>query len=247
MERSEDGINYHYCKVLPTDSLSYTDDSANVNKQSYNYIVRGMDSCGDIGLVSNIGKTIYLQIDTTGLYMEPGLLWNNYIFWTQGVKDYSVMQENASGNFNSMLMTLDTSYVDTGTNLNSLPYYCYEIIAHSNVIYDSTGTNDSALSYSNIACVYGEHSYIYIPNAFTPNSDGINDRFGAQGLYITEIAMRIYDRWGELVFSSNSIFDTWDGKFNGKACEAGTYIWTANVRGLDNKLRYLSGDVNLLK
>jgi len=52
---------------------------------------------------------------------------------------------------------------------------------------------------------------IYVPNAFTPDGDGINDIFRAEGVDITEFKMEIWNRWGDLVFVSSSIEDGWNG------------------------------------
>ena len=68
----------------------------------------------------------------------------------------------------------------------------------------------------------------YIPNAFTPNSDGHNDKFRILGLpveNITKFNMEIFDRWGQAVFSTSDILDAWDGKFKGNVCPAGEYVW----------------------
>ena len=76
----------------------------------------------------------------------------------------------------------------------------------------------------------------YIPNAFTPNSDGLNDRFRILGLpveNITKFNMEIFNRWGQIVFSTNNILDAWDGKFKGEACPAGEYVWVIYYE--DNK------------
>ena len=68
----------------------------------------------------------------------------------------------------------------------------------------------------------------YIPNAFTPNGDGLNDKFRILGLpveNITKFNMEIFNRWGQVVFSTNNILDAWDGKFKGELCPAGEYVW----------------------
>jgi len=70
---------------------------------------------------------------------------------------------------------------------------------------------------------------IYVPNAFTPNNDGTNDI-----LHITAAGLKrlnyfnIYNRWGQLVFSSTSTHAAWDGKFKGKNVDAGVYVWIAD-------------------
>ena len=52
---------------------------------------------------------------------------------------------------------------------------------------------------------------IYVPNAFTPNGDGLNDIFKAQGIDITKFNMKIFNRWGELIFESDDIESGWNG------------------------------------
>ncbi|MDX9906795.1 MAG: gliding motility-associated C-terminal domain-containing protein [Bacteroidales bacterium] len=68
---------------------------------------------------------------------------------------------------------------------------------------------------------------IYIPNAFSPNGDGVNDvfRVEADGSRIYNLQTRIYDRWGGEVFTSKGIENGWDGKKNGKECPGGVYVY----------------------
>lgn len=74
---------------------------------------------------------------------------------------------------------------------------------------------------------------LYFPTAFTPNSDGINDVYKAayfKGLMIYDYYLRIYNRWGQLVFSTTSIAQGWDGKVNGQRQATSTFIWQAQYR-----------------
>jgi gliding motility-associated-like protein len=67
-----------------------------------------------------------------------------------------------------------------------------------------------------------------IPNAFTPNGDGLNDKFKIIGIpdeNITEYNFRIFNRWGQIVFETNDIDDAWDGTSKGEMCPAGVYVW----------------------
>jgi gliding motility-associated-like protein len=68
---------------------------------------------------------------------------------------------------------------------------------------------------------------IYIPNAFSPNGDGVNDvfRVKADGTRIEDLGLRIYDRWGGEVYSAKGIENGWDGKKNGKDCPGGVYVY----------------------
>ncbi len=65
---------------------------------------------------------------------------------------------------------------------------------------------------------------LYVPNSFTPNKDALNDIFYAEGLDITTFRMRIFDRWGELLFESASLGDGWDGYYKGKIVPNDVYV-----------------------
>ena len=72
-------------------------------------------------------------------------------------------------------------------------------------------------------------SIIYVPNAFTPDGDGVNDKFGpvVQGIDRSDYSFFIYDRWGEIVFESNHPEKKWDGSVKGEMSESKTdvYVW----------------------
>src|SRR4030095_9088605 len=55
----------------------------------------------------------------------------------------------------------------------------------------------------------------YVPNVFTPNHDGVNEVFAGVGIGVKESTMYIYDRWGEIIFQSNSLETPWDGTVTG--------------------------------
>ena len=65
------------------------------------------------------------------------------------------------------------------------------------------------------------------PNIITPNNDGLNDYFSFEKFQIQKIHYTIYNRWGLLLFESDSKFDKWFGKLGNKACDDGTYFVTA--------------------
>nr|MCU0348786.1 DUF1549 domain-containing protein [Saprospiraceae bacterium] len=95
---------------------------------------------------------------------------------------------------------------------------------------------------------------IFIPNALTPNGDGINDVFTIySGNEVEEVlSLEVFDRWGGQVFSQFSLPPNdgtygWDGTAHGKPASLGTYVWQASVRFDDGKKRVLSGSVTLLQ
>jgi gliding motility-associated-like protein len=69
--------------------------------------------------------------------------------------------------------------------------------------------------------------YIAVPNAFTPNGDGINDFLYPLNAYKAEkLEFRVYNRYGQLVFETKEWTKKWDGTINGKEQGTGTYVWT---------------------
>lgn len=92
---------------------------------------------------------------------------------------------------------------------------------------------------------------LYVPDAFTPNNDGHNDEFGVFLRDPSEFDLKIYNQWGNLIFSSNSPASKWDGNFAGIACPAGSYAWVVTIQPLQrtsSPSRYVrSGRVLLLR
>lgn len=88
----------------------------------------------------------------------------------------------------------------------------------------------------------------FIPNAFTPNGDGRNDVFRLTGIRFQELQeFRVFNRWGEQVFSTINPEAGWDGTFNGKPAEIGTYTYLIRVALPDGTARRYKGDVLLLR
>ncbi len=92
-----------------------------------------------------------------------------------------------------------------------------------------------------------EPPVVYIPNAFTPDGDGLNDRFHVRGTHIKEIDLKIYNRWGEKVFETQNPNEGWDATHKGKEVESGVYVYHVNVICLDEQQYYEQGNVTVIK
>lgn len=88
---------------------------------------------------------------------------------------------------------------------------------------------------------------IYIPNAFTPNGDGLNDTFGAVGQGISEFSMQVFNRWGNLIFESNDISKQWDGTYKGEKAELGVYVYQVTAKGPKSYQLKKNGSVTLVQ
>ena len=90
----------------------------------------------------------------------------------------------------------------------------------------------------------------YLPNAFTPNGDGLNDIFMPTALDILNFEFEVFTTWGEKVFSSNNPQQGWDGTYKGKNCPQGIYLYKIRFKGYSNKLLKVfnyKGNVSLMR
>lgn len=72
---------------------------------------------------------------------------------------------------------------------------------------------------------------IGVPNAFTPNGDGLNDEFKiVSNVILDEFQLQIYNRWGQLVFETSDQHIGWDGTYNGNSLKSGSYVWKINYK-----------------
>ena len=89
--------------------------------------------------------------------------------------------------------------------------------------------------------------YIYIPNAFTPNNDGQNDKLYVKADMASDIYFAIYDRWGEMVFSTTETSQGWDGTYKGKALDPAVFVYYLKVTCI-NKLQFeKKGNITLIR
>jgi gliding motility-associated-like protein len=80
-----------------------------------------------------------------------------------------------------------------------------------------------------------ECDMIFVPSAFTPNNDGLNDLFKPHiGLGVIDVDFRIYNRWGELVFSATDRSRGWDGKLNGIVQPSAVFTWVITYKTIGN-------------
>lgn len=89
---------------------------------------------------------------------------------------------------------------------------------------------------------------IYVPNAFSPNGDGRNDIFRPLPVGITRLDyFRIYNRWGELVYSTNEYLKGWDGRQRGGQAANGTYVWVVGGLNETGQMVEYKGTVVLIR
>lgn len=194
----------------------------------------------DSGCISSLSKNNYITVypnPTAGFAVDPqtAIVTNPVI---------SIIDASAGANFWNWDFG-DGS--DTASAFNPLPH-----------TYADTGTYTIMLITSNqFSCLDTSYQTViiepdflfYIPNAFTPNDDGVNDTFSGRGEVITKYEMTIFDRWGNLIFFSDDMDKPWDGRANhGTGIAQGeVYIYSFKVTDFNMKKHEYKGIVTLVR
>ncbi|MDQ3111533.1 MAG: gliding motility-associated C-terminal domain-containing protein [Bacteroidota bacterium] len=163
-----------------------------------------------------------------------------------GTSLFSVVVSNSGCSASDSVSVRTLSGVDLGSDVNLCDFLSIEIAAPDldgatylwstgqttttiqvtepgtysvNVLFGSCSLRDTLV----VEGGYGSPA-LYVPNSFTPNKDALNDVFFAEGTDITSFRMRIFDRWGELLFESSDIYDGWDGFYKGEKVPNDVYV-----------------------
>jgi gliding motility-associated-like protein len=88
----------------------------------------------------------------------------------------------------------------------------------------------------------------YVATGFTPNNDGRNDKFIPFPVGIKKINyFKVFNRWGQMVYSTTTLNEGWDGKFQGKEQQTGVYVWMLQGVTKDDKIISKKGTVMLIR
>lgn len=88
---------------------------------------------------------------------------------------------------------------------------------------------------------------LWAPNAFSPDDNGINDRFFISCLNVSQFELYIFNRYGEIIYQSKDYYEGWDGTFKNQMCKNDLYVWKVVYKGLDNKEYTKFGNVFLIR
>ena len=145
-----------------------------------------------------------------------------------------------------LVVTLDPGYFNSylwqDSTINR-EYNVYKPGVYSVVVTDSFGCKNR----DEIIFLEKCPAMVYIPNAFSPNDDGINDKFVIVTNNLMYFEIRIFDRWGENIFHSSDPNISWDGTYKGKYCPLGTFTYIIYTRDNDAVIRNYQGIVTLIK
>jgi gliding motility-associated-like protein len=217
--------------LAETTTLQYTDATAQPASQAYCYRVTYRNSCATESAPSDPVCPIRLTQNGTQL------AWSPQSPFTTAPGTYVVQLLDASG-----AVVADQN---TGSTLTFEPPLN---TAQTSVLRYRVQTTSAAgqVSWSN-ELLFSLPIRLFVPDVFTPNGDGINDLFNAETSYVGSYRLRIFNRWGESVYSSTSTEGGWDGTLNGQPAPPGNYSYRIDVTDLKGQPFTKRGLVQLVR
>jgi gliding motility-associated-like protein len=131
---------------------------------------------------------------------------------------------------------------------NFLAQFTVGPIAQDKTYYVRYIVGNCATEFEPVRIKVYDDTRVLVPNAFSPNGDGINDTWliKAEGL-ITSVSVQVFNRYGQPMYKGNPSGTGWDGRSNGTPLPTGTYYWMLEARQEDGKPIRMNGSVTLLK
>ncbi len=153
--------------------------------------------------------------------------------------------DNSIGKIISFKWTLDNSDSSYSDSTFSYTYPGPGVYTISLVVTNNFGCSDSTIG----KIIVKPDFSIFVPNAFAPvkYKNPENSYFKAYGTNISSFSMRIYNRWGAMLFESNDINQGWDGKVNGVIAKQDIYIYNINYKDILFKEHSITGSFTLIK
>ncbi|MFT5479658.1 MAG: gliding motility-associated-like protein, partial [Bacteroidia bacterium] len=229
----------YYASTYNRTDTTFIDKNVDVDETSYCYNITVSDNCGHVSKASNYGCTIVLEGQTSPF--EHRLFWNEYVQWENDVERYDLSRSVDTGSLR-FIETFEPSnryHKDTLFDYDWGGYW-YRVRA-----FENPGTFN-AISQSNRIYLI-QPPLLHVPNAFTPNGDGLNEIWGIVPVFVKEYQLQVFDRWGGKVFDTDNKKQSWDGFVKNVQTSNSVYVYYIRFTGWDHSIHYRKGTVTILK
>jgi gliding motility-associated-like protein len=238
-DRNGNGFTYLNTINSITDTI-FTDKDVYVDKHSYCYKITNSNECGLESINNDSACSILLKGISEKLVHT--LTWQDYNYWTLGTQKFDLLEANDyNRNFVNILPnnTKQFAYQDKAFDYQ-VGLYFYQIVAHQN---QNIG---NAISESNTIELM-QAPYVFAPNAYTANGDNLNDVWKVEHAFVKEFNLKIYNRWGQLLFETNDKNKPFSLNLTNQLIANDVYVYIINYSGWTGEGNTLKGNFTVLK
>lgn len=217
--------------------ITLTDYNSEPDTKVSYYKLVSVNACENETTSSDIINNIVLEVEQEGF--NNTLTWNS--FKDGNLVDYDIYRIVSNSEPELIGSRNFIFFDDNIESLQSYSQFCYFVIG------TEEGASESDYSQSNTVCVYLKPR-VFIPEAFTPNDDGINDSFQPVFTFIPkDYELRIYNRWGNVIFETGDYTKAWNGKEpNGNPAPAGVYIYYLRIKSPNDQIVEERGNITVI-
>lgn len=222
------------------------DNAAETLRGAYYYAIVALNDCGT-SVSSDTIRTIFLD-GQDNFDLTTGLFWNELEIPQANINEY-ILHRVEGGMLvpiESFLPGESLTYIDDVSGLNPVDgQYCYKVEAKF-TIQPIDEFEDEGISLSNTFCL-SQTSRIFVPSTFSPN--GVNNLFQPIILFPNpdDYAMKVFNRWGEIVYETNDPEAGWDGTVDDQLVQQGVYAYYITMKSTNGNNLERKGTVLLLR
>ncbi|MDP3461225.1 MAG: choice-of-anchor L domain-containing protein [Bacteroidales bacterium] len=142
-------------------------------------------------------------------------------------------------------LSYEWDFGDGTTSTEAQPVHIYTETGTYEVVLLTTTANGCVDSVMKTVDIFPDYA-VFPANAFSPNGDGLNDVFEVKTIAVAKYNIKIYNRWGQVIFESDDVEKHWDGKVKGELVPAGSYIYHVTITNMVDETTEKRGTVNVL-
>lgn len=196
-----------------------------------------------VSVISQNGGCVDSSTGTVTVHPNPiASFTHNYVGTNYYIGESYLMINNTSIGGNSYEWTFGTT--DTANAFEPIyTYYTEGDYLIQLVVTSIYGCSDTAIGSIHVR----KHESIFIPNTFTPNDNSLNDYFSVVADNLKALNVIIFDRWGEIIYTSDDMHFRWDGTTNGERAQQGVYGYIITAEGYSGEAETFKGTLTLLR
>ncbi|WKK75701.2 gliding motility-associated C-terminal domain-containing protein [Marivirga salinae] len=224
-----------FFEVDTTGTNSYIDIGTAFTTRKFYYSIAYTNSCGGISPITTTASNILLKVNQNESIID--FTWDSYEGFDSLLSHYVIKK------YDENMTILDEN------DLGDLPNYSENIAQSEDQLsfYQVEAYSENGLIAISNLLRYKIPSSFFVPTGFTPNDDALNQEIKVVGKFIEEVEFSIYNRWGTLIFRSNSLEIGWDGYLTNRPAPEGTYSYTVRVKDNYGEEYFKSGVFNLIR